>query len=208
MEWKTTIILNSEHHVTRNVFRSDWNLVPLPVWGVSQSCWTWLCGLPLCPPHSCHRLHRSGCWQSCSGNWHWLTYWVWIGCSPRCLLSPSYPCCVLAPRNNTYIKATRLPKMLCYNIGTKYNIPKLEIREIGQTGMQAGRNSHMTDLLFILCFRCGAIVGFLKQDLLHFTILQIVKLSHCVLSPTYQVYENWFWSLTLDKCMLEVEHRK
>ena len=46
----------------------------------------------------------------------------------------------------------------------------------------------MTDLLFVLCLSCGAIVGFLKQDLLHFTILQIVQLPHCIFSPTDQVY--------------------
>lgn len=60
----------------------------------------------------------------------------------------------------------------------------------------------MTYLLFILCLCCWSIVSFLKQDLLHFTILQVVKLTYCILSPVDQVNKNRLWSLTLDKCML------
>lgn len=64
------------------------------------------------------------------------------------------------------------------------------------------RWSSMKYLLFVLCLRRWPIVGFLKQDLLHFTILQVVKLAHRIFSPDYQVDKNRLWSLTLDKGML------
>lgn len=45
----------------------------------------------------------------------------------------------------------------------------------------------MTHLLFILRLSRWAIATFLEQDLLHFSILQIVEFPHCVLSSIDQV---------------------
>lgn len=45
----------------------------------------------------------------------------------------------------------------------------------------------MANLLFILSLGCLAIVSFLKQDLFHFAILQIVQLPYSILSPIDQV---------------------
>lgn len=66
----------------------------------------------------------------------------------------------------------------------------------------------MVYLLFVLCLRRWPIVSFLKQDLLHFTILQVVKLAHRIFRPVYQVDENRLGSLTLDKGMLGKAHKK
>lgn len=43
--------------------------------------------------------------------------------------------------------------------------------------------------LFLLSsFLCGAVVGFLKQDLLHLPVLQVVQLSHSVFGARDQIH--------------------
>lgn len=65
---------------------------------------------------------------------------------------------------------------------------------------------HETDLLFILCLRRRAVVSFLKQDLLHFAILEIVQLPHGVFRPIDEIDQHRLWSLALDKSVLREGH--
>lgn len=61
---------------------------------------------------------------------------------------------------------------------------------------------HETNLLFILCLSCGAVMSFLKQDLLHFAILKIVQLPHGIFRPIDEINQHRLWSFALDKCVL------
>ncbi len=60
-----------------------------------------------------------------------------------------------------------------------------------------------TDLVSILDFCCGSIVGLLKKDFLHLPVLQVVQLSDCILGPLDKVHQHRIWAFTLQKCMLE-----
>lgn len=61
---------------------------------------------------------------------------------------------------------------------------------------------HETDLLFVLCLSCRAVMSFLKQDLLHFAILKIVQLPHGIFRPIDEIDQHRLWSLALDKRVL------
>lgn len=58
------------------------------------------------------------------------------------------------------------------------------------------------DLISLCSFGSWSIVSLLEEDLFHLAILQVVELPDCVLGPHYQVDQDSFWSLTLNKCML------
>lgn len=68
--------------------------------------------------------------------------------------------------------------------------------------------SHGTDLLFILCLGCRAVMSFLKQDLLHFAILKIVQLPHGIFRPIDEVDQHRLWPFALDKSVLGERHGK
>lgn len=61
-----------------------------------------------------------------------------------------------------------------------------------------------THLFSILDFCCGSIVRFLKQDLLHLSVLQVVQLSYSILCPLYEIHQYGVWTFTLQKRMLEL----
>ena len=64
-----------------------------------------------------------------------------------------------------------------------------------------------TDLVPILDLCCGSVVGFLKEDLLHFAVLQIVQLSHRILGPLDKIHQHRVWTLTLQKRMLDKKEK-
>lgn len=57
-------------------------------------------------------------------------------------------------------------------------------------------------LLLLLRLGQRAVPRLLEKDFLHFPVLEVIQLSHCILCPLYEVYEDSGWSISANKIVL------
>lgn len=58
-------------------------------------------------------------------------------------------------------------------------------------------------LISILDFSGGPVVSLLKEDLLHLAVLQVIQLSHRILSSLNKIHQHRIRTFTLQKRMLD-----
>lgn len=67
--------------------------------------------------------------------------------------------------------------------------------------------SLLTYLLLLLTLPHGSIVFLLVKNLLHFAVLQVVKLAHSILGPLDEVNQDARRAFPSHKVMLDIEER-